>query len=137
MCIRDRFGGELRGGIDYIIVGRDDTNSDNIDDFGEVIKVDTELAKESQKLTVSNCGTPDQIVFEVDSTTGEVTIGNPDIPGADFTVNTSITLAGGCGTHKTEIITGNVIPDAGVGNIYSYHIRNISDADIDLSLIHI
>ena len=71
------------------------------------------------------------LVSSIDSTTGEVTIGNPDIPGADFTVNTSITLAGGCGTHKSEMITGNVTPDAGNFNSYSYHIRGISDADID------
>tara|TARA_B100001996_G_scaffold364459_1_gene333493 strand:- start:1299 stop:3260 length:1962 start_codon:yes stop_codon:yes gene_type:complete len=44
-------------------------------------------------------------MFEVDSVTGAVTIGNPDIPGSEVHINSTIKLKGGCGTLKSEIIT--------------------------------
>ena len=62
-------------------------------------------------------------MFEVDSVTGEVTIGNPDIPGSSVNINTTIKLKGGCGTIKSEIITATATSG-------SSYLTGISAADI-------
>ena len=121
------FGGTLSTD-DYIIVGRSDTNSDGTYDFGEALKIAQITGQVNQKLTVSNCGEPDKVVFEVDSVTGEVTIGNPDIPGSIVNINTTIKLQGGCGTIKREEIIGDLVRVS--GNLSTQYITNVSPTDI-------
>jgi len=91
------FGGALQTG-DYVIIDREDTDNDGIFDQGEVILYQTPLVQNVQKFRISNCGDPDTDVFVVDSTTGEVTIGNPDVPGSQLVVNSSFRVDGGCGS---------------------------------------
>ena len=121
------FGGTLSTD-DYIIIGRSDTNQDGTYDFGEALKIDQITGQVNQKLTVSNCGEPDKVVFEVDSVTGEVTIGNPDIPGSIVNINTTIKLQGGCGTIKREEIVGSLVRIT--GDDATYYISGVSATDI-------
>lgn len=141
------FGGSLTDN-DYIIIDREDTNDDGIFDQGEVIKFETELELEVQKFRISNGGNPDLDVFVVDSTNGEVTVGNPEIPGSQLTVNSTLKLDGGCGTlNKVQfsanatagstVITnvsvqtnGKTINDIAIGD-YIVVITNESPAEID------
>ena len=89
------FGGNLTNN-DYVIIDREDTNSDGIFNQGEVIKVLAPLTQEVQKFRISkDCGDADGDVFVVDSTTGDVTIG-----GATE-INNTLTIKGGCGTIET------------------------------------
>ena len=64
------FGGSLTNN-DYVIVDRDDSPK-----VPEYIKVITSLDQQVQKFRVSNCADPDLDVFEVNSVTGEVQIGD-------------------------------------------------------------
>ena len=121
------FGGTLSTD-DYIIIGRSDTNLDGTYDFGEALKIAQITGQVNQKLTVSNCGEPDKVVFEVDSVTGEVTIGNPDIPGSIVNINTTIKLQGGCGTIKREEIVGSLVRVT--GEDATYYISGVSATDI-------
>ena len=87
------FGGSLTNN-DYVIVDREDTNSDGIFNQGEVIKVVTPLVAEEQKFRISSdCSNgTDSDVFVVNSVTGDTTIlGNT-------TINNSLKIKGGCGT---------------------------------------
>ncbi len=122
------FGGKLIENVDYIIVGRKDTQLNGDYDLGEIIKVIEEKGAVNQKLKVSNCGDPDETVFEVDSVTGGVIIGNPNIPGSVVEINTTLKLKGGCGTIKKEEITGSIVQDPTTGQ--TNYITNISAADI-------
>ena len=80
------FGGNLTSN-DYIIVDRDDSPK-----VPEYIKVITSFADQQQKFRVSNCADPDEDVFVVNSVTGEVQIGNPNIPGSLLTLNSSLNM---------------------------------------------
>ena len=95
------FGGNLTSN-DYIIVDRDDSPK-----VPEYIKVITPLDQQVQKFRVSNCADPDEDVFVVDSVTGEVQIGNPNIPGSIVTINSSLNVDGGCGTLSSIQFTGD------------------------------
>ena len=55
------FGGSLDTN-DYIIIGRDDQGT--IGEFVKILEIKDEVA---QTLKVSDCGTPDKTVFEVNS----------------------------------------------------------------------
>jgi len=95
-----QFGGTIKQG-DYIILDREDTNNNGIDDKGEFFKVNTLLDLVPKKLMIKNgCDGPDEtIVFEIDSTTGEIeTSGSAEING-------SLTLIGGCTTPFTNLPT--------------------------------
>ena len=95
------FGGSLTSN-DYIIVDRDDSPK-----VPEYIKVITSLAEQQQKFRISNCADPDEDVFVVNSVTGEVQIGNPNIPGSILTLNSSLNIDGGCGTLSEVVFTGD------------------------------
>ena len=107
------FGGNLTSN-DYVIVDRNDSPR-----VPEYIKVITSLAEQQQKFRISNCADPDEDVFVVNSVTGEVQIGNPNIPGSVLTINSSFNIDGGCGTLGTV----EFIADAAAG---SRVINNIS-----------
>jgi len=96
------FGGALTNN-DYIIVDRDDSPK-----TPEYIKVVAPLEQQVQKFRVSNCSDPDEDVFVVDSVTGEVTIGNPNIPGSILTINSSLEIDGGCGTLGSVQLRGDI-----------------------------
>ena len=74
-------------------------------------QVITSLAEQQQKFRVSNCADPDEDVFIINSVTGEVQIGNPNIPGSIVTINSSLDMDGGCGTLSSIEFTGDA--DAG------------------------
>ena len=95
------FGGNLTNN-DYIIVDRNDSPK-----VPEYIKVITSLAQQTQKFRISNCADPDEDVFIVNSVTGEVQIGNPNIPGSVVTINSSLDIDGGCGTLSSILFTGD------------------------------
>ena len=95
------FGGNLTNN-DYVIVDRDDSPR-----VPEYIKVITPLAQQVQKFRISNCADPDEDVFVVNSVTGEVQVGNPNIPGSVITFNSSLNLDGGCGTLGEVEFTGD------------------------------
>jgi hypothetical protein len=102
------FGGSLTNN-DYVIVDRDDSPK-----VPEYIKVITPLAQQKQKFRISNCADPDEDVFIVDSVTGEVTIGNPNIPGSVLTINSSLDMDGGCGTLSSIQFTGDAAAQSNV-----------------------
>ena len=116
------FGGALNEG-DYVIVDREDTDSDGIFDQGEVIKVETSLDQLVQKFTITDCGDPTETtVFEVDTVTGDTYI------GGDVTLEGGFNLKGGCGTTQKGTFTGTITPVT--GTTATFIITNISAADI-------
>ena len=115
------FGGDLNVS-DYVIVDREDTNSDGTFDQGEILKVLTSLNQEVQKFRISDCGSPDNDVFIVDSTNGDTYI------GGTVTIENSINMNGGCSTTDRGTITGNITPVA--PSILVDTITNISATDI-------
>ena len=116
------FGGALNEG-DYVIVDREDTDSDGIFDQGEVIKVETSLDQLVQKFTITDCGDPTETtVFEVDTVTGDTYI------GGDVTLEGGFNLKGGCGTTQKGTFTGTITPVT--GTTATFMITNISAADI-------
>ena len=102
------FGGNLTNN-DYVLIDRDDAPK-----TPEYIKVVSPLEQLVQKFRVSNCSDPDQDVFVVDSVTGEVTIGNPDIPGSQLTLNSTLQIDGGCGTLGQIQFTGDAVAGTNV-----------------------
>ena len=96
------FGGELTVS-DYVIIDRDPAAPS----VGEVIRVVSQLDQQVQTLKVTNCGNPDLTVFEVNSVTGAVQVGNPEIPGSGLVLNSTLTLDGGCGTLNKIVFTAD------------------------------
>ena len=121
------FGGDLNEN-DYVIVDREDSNNDGIFDQGEVIRVLTALDENVQKFRISDCGSPDNDVFVVDSTTGDTYI------GGKVTIENSININGGCSTTNRGTITGNLTPEE--GNVLTSIITNISSTDIAKVQLH-
>ena len=66
------------------------------------------------RFRISNCADPDEDVFVVNSVTGEVQIGNPNIPGSVLTLNSSLNVDGGCGTLGETIFTGDAVAQTNV-----------------------
>ena len=93
------FGGQLTTN-DYVIVDREDTNSDGIADQGEVFKVASLLDQVSKKLRVVNgCDTVNaKTIFEIDSVTGGITMGDPTVQTSVTNLYGSLVLQGGCGS---------------------------------------
>lgn len=90
------FGGSLTIG-DYIIVNRNVAGT-----TGEFVKITTTVDTLSRKLTINNGQDPALTVFEVDSVTGNTTIGNQTISNSgNLTIYGSLNLAGGCGNGST------------------------------------
>ena len=96
------FGGSLTVS-DYVIIDRDPAAPS----VGEVIRVVSQLDQQVQTLKVTNCGNPDLTVFEVNSVTGAVQVGNPAIPGSGLVLNSTLTLDGGCGTLNKIVFTAD------------------------------
>ena len=97
-----QFGGSIAIG-DYVIIDREDTTADGIFDQGELFKVKTLLSQVAKKLTIKNgCDTAnEEIVFEVDSTTGNTTMGS----GGTTIINGQLNLNGTCTTPYTNSTT--------------------------------
>ena len=102
------FGGTLATGQDYIIVDREDTTNDGIFDQGEVFKLVAPLTQENKKFQILD-GCPGNVLFEVDSVTGQTTIGNDGVDGENgkLTINGSFEFKGGCKTGSKQQFTGN------------------------------
>jgi len=102
-----QFGGGIDVG-DYVILSRDDGTpaGDNVDDEGEIFKLTTVLQAVSKKLRVKKgCDSNSETtVFDVDSVTGDVTIGDGNTDSL-LTVNGSLSILGKCGA-----ITGRYPP---------------------------
>ena len=94
-----QFGGSLDVD-DYVIISREDGTpaNDGVDDQGEIFKLDTVINAVSKKLSVKKgCdSTSEETVFEVDSVTGSVIIGNTTEDTTTI-INGSVTLQGKCG----------------------------------------
>ena len=118
------FGGALTNN-DYVIVDRDDSPK-----VPEYIKVIAPLEQQVQKFRVSNCSDPDEDVFVVNSVTGEVQIGNPNIPGSVLTINSSLAFDGGCGTLNQVEFTGNIESRSNVISNVTVTTANKTIADI-------
>tara|TARA_B100000963_G_scaffold338002_1_gene334470 strand:+ start:7463 stop:22063 length:14601 start_codon:yes stop_codon:yes gene_type:complete len=95
-----QFGGNIDVG-DYVIISRADGTpaNDGVDDEGEIFKLTTVINAVAKKLSVKKgCDTANETtVFEVDSITGSVTIGD----GSEDTntiINGSLSLKGLCGS---------------------------------------
>ena len=117
------FGGSLDTN-DYIIIGRDDQGT--IGEFVKILEIKDEVA---QTLKVSDCGTPDKTVFEVNSVTGDTYI------GGKLTIDNSVSLSGGCGSTVREFgdpatnqFVGDII--APTGTVNATGISGILPADI-------
>ena len=86
------FGGQLSFG-DYIIVNRNFAGTQ-----GEFVKIVTSISSLSRTFSINDGGSPALNVFEVNSTNGNIVIGNPLLPGSgDLTVYGNFTLSGACG----------------------------------------
>ena len=95
-----QFGGNLDVN-DYVIISREDGTpaNDGVDDQGEIFKLLTIINAVAKKLSVKKgCDSSSvQTVFEVDSVTGSVTIGD----GTEDTktiINGTVSLKGKCGS---------------------------------------
>jgi len=95
-----QFGGNLDVD-DYVIISREDgtPSNDGVDDQGEIFKLTTVINAVSKKLSVKKgCDTAsEETVFEVDSITGSVTIGNGS-ENTNTIINGSVSLKGLCGS---------------------------------------
>jgi len=93
------FGGTLTVQRDYVIVDREDTNTDGTFNQGEVFKLATPLTQNNKKLQIKD-GCPGNVLFEVDTVTGGVIVGNDGVDGENgkLTVNGSFNFIGGCKT---------------------------------------
>ena len=97
------FGGSLTIN-DYVIIDRADSNSDGIADQGEVFKVASLLEQVAKKFSIKNgCGTQaEETVFEVDSTTGSVSLGDPGNTSTSTFIYGNLTVTGQCGGSGTS-----------------------------------
>ena len=95
-----QFGGTLDLN-DYLIIDRGDGTpaGDNIDDAGEVFKIDTILDQVAKKFRIKNgCDTNNETtVFEIDSVTGDVNINS----NTTF-IKGTLSLEGACGGTTGE-----------------------------------
>ncbi len=103
----DVYLAEFGGGLtlnDYVIIDRGDTNNDGTDDTGEFIKVATFVNQVAKKFKIINgCNTPAQeTLFEVDSTTGSVSFGDPGNSATNTFMYGSLTLGGICGATSND-----------------------------------
>jgi hypothetical protein len=105
------FGGTLAVGTDYIIIDREDTNTNGDFNQGEIFKLATALAIVNKKLEITNGCPSGDVVFSVDSVTGETIIGNDGIDGENgkLTVNGSFEFKGGCKTASAQTFTGSAV----------------------------
>ena len=94
-----QFGGGIDVG-DYVILSREDGTpaNDGIDDQGEIFKLTSVVSAVSKKLSVKKgCDTnSEKTVFEVDSVTGDVTIGDGN-EDTTLTIKGSVDVVGKCG----------------------------------------
>jgi hypothetical protein len=97
------FGGTLTTN-DYVIIDRADTNNDGIADQGEFFKVTSLLDQVAKKFSIVNgCDSlAPETVFEVDSTTGSVSLGDPGNTNTSTFVYGNLTLTGQCGGSGTS-----------------------------------
>ena len=110
------FGGQLTAN-DYVIIDREDTNNDGIADQGEVFKVASLLEQVAKKFSIKNgCDTlAEETVFEVNSTNGSVSLGDPGNTNTSTFIYGNLTVTGQCGgagtadntklTFKNELYT--------------------------------
>ena len=115
---------QFGGGIDvddYVIISREDGTpaNDGVDDQGEIFKLDTVINAVSKKLSVKKgCdSTSEETVFEVDSVTGSVIIGNTT-ENTVTTINGSVILQGKCGS------TNEIYPSADTSLDSHFTIKN-------------
>ena len=102
------FGGTLQTGRDYVIISREDTNGDGDFNQGEIFKLATSLEIVYKKFEITNGCPGGDILFSVDSVTGETIIGNDGgSENGQLTVNGSFTFKGGCKTASAQTFTGN------------------------------
>ena len=92
-----QFGGTINQG-DYIIIDREDSDNNGLDDTGEIFKVNTLLDLVPKRLMIkSGCDGPNETtVFSIDSTTGQLQ------SSGSAQINGSISLVGGCTTPFTN-----------------------------------
>ena len=107
------FGGTLKVGVDYVIVSREDTNSDGDFNQGEAFKLATALELVNKKFEITNGCPSGDVMFSIDSVTGETIIGNDGVDGENgkLTVNGSFEFRGGCKTASAQTFTGNAQAD--------------------------
>ena len=100
------FGGTLAVGTDYVIIDREDTNSDGDFNQGEIFKLATALAVVNKKFEITDGCPNGNVLFSVDSVTGETIIGNDGVDGENgkLTVNGSFNFVGGCKTASGSSI---------------------------------
>ena len=103
------FGGTLNIGVDYVIISREDTNDDGDFNQGEAFKLATALSIVNKKFEITNGCPNGDVVFSVDSVTGETVVGNDGINGENgkLTINGSFEFKGGCKTASAQTFTGN------------------------------
>jgi hypothetical protein len=96
------FGGQLTTN-DYVIIDRNDSNNDGVADQGEVFKIASLLAQVAKKFSIKNgCDTQaEETVFEVDSVTGSVSLGDPGNINTSTFIYGNLTLTGQCGGAGT------------------------------------
>ena len=115
-----QFGGSLDVD-DYVIISREDGTpaNDGVDDQGEIFKLDTVINAVSKKLSVKKgCDSAtEETVFEVDSVTGSVIIGNTT-ENTVTTINGSVILQGKCGS------TNEIYPSADTSLDSHFTIKN-------------
>ena len=102
------FGGTLQTQRDYVIIDREDTNGNGIFDQGEVFKLATPLTQNNKNFQVLD-GCPGNVLFEVDTVTGGVIVGNDGVDGENgkLTVNGSFNFIGGCKTAWKATASGD------------------------------
>ena len=105
------FGGTLTVGRDYVIISREDTNGDGDFNQGEIFKLLTPLAIVNKKFEILDGCPSGNVLFSVDSVTGETIIGNDGVDGENgkLTVNGSFSFVGGCKTASAQAFTGNAV----------------------------
>ena len=116
-----QFGGNIELG-DYVIIDREDTTSpaNGIFDQGEMFKVKTLLSQVAKKLTIKNgCDTAqEETVFEVDSTTGNITAG----AGGTTTINGTFNLNGTCTTPYVNATTNKKLTITNGSDITTFEV---------------
>ena len=115
-----QFGGSLDV-ADYVIISRADGTpaNDGIDDEGEIFKLTTVINAVAKKLSVKKgCDSAsEKTVFEVDSITGSVTIGD-GTENTNTLINGSLSLKGKCAASD------NVYPSTDFANNSKFTLSN-------------